>query len=270
VGFTAWRELAALERTTAWVLDGDSVAFPRLYHWRILPVGPPRLIDGQTDVDAQVAYWHGARGVADRLAAIASSTTGLVLFLEHLPHQLDGWLHERLVQGGGAAAAAIEMVDATLLDPVLALNARGFFHFDAHLGNLLTDGERVYLADFGLTTSTSFDLDIEERHFLDAHGLHDVAYAATRFVNRIVTDLAGIVDPAAPDPAIRNAYLADCANGERPIGLPPAAGEVVRRYAPVAEVINAFYWRLFTEARNLPFPADRLERAAARADLPRG
>jgi len=39
-GFGAWREVAAHEMTTAWVLDGLYPSFPLTYHWRILPHEP--------------------------------------------------------------------------------------------------------------------------------------------------------------------------------------------------------------------------------------
>lgn len=262
-GFTAWRELEAHQRATQWVLDEETGDFPLLYHWRVLPVEIPDPIDEHGDRDTAVAYWHGAPGVADRLAALDTCNAGLVLFMERVPHQLDDWLGWQLAVGGDHAAAAIEQVAATLLEPVIEMNRHGLFHFDSHLRNLLTDGTRVLVADFGLATAFDFDLDEQERGFLERHHLHDPAYTITKFVNRLVTDLVGLEDPAA-----RNAYIADHATTHRPVGLPGAADVVLRRYAPVAQVINAFYWRLFTEARDLPFPTAPLQRAAAVAALP--
>ncbi|CAN5355609.1 hypothetical protein BH23ACT7_BH23ACT7_05360 [soil metagenome] len=60
------------------------------------------------------------------------------------------------------------MVDATLLQPIITMNRAGLFHFDSHLRNLLTDGEQVLVTDLGLATARDFDLDEEERRFLDA------------------------------------------------------------------------------------------------------
>lgn len=262
-GINAWRELEALERTTRWVLDGDTSGFPLLYHWRLLPGDPPPPEPEHADLDAAVAYWHGAKGVGDRLAAIRASTTTLLLFLEHLPHQLDTWLRDHLDEGGTAATDAIEMVDATLLAPVVWMNRHGLFHFDAHLANLLTDGRRVLVTDFGLATARDFDLTDPERRFLDRHRLHDPAYTATRFVNLLVTELTGIVDIRA-----RDAYIVEHAAGRSPGGLPRAAEAIVHRYAPVAEIINAVYWKLFTERRDIEFPTSDLERASDRCALP--
>jgi hypothetical protein len=48
---------------------------------------------------------------------------------------------------------------------------------------------------------------------------------------------------------------------------PPAAEAVVRRHAPVAELINSVYWTLFTERRDIEFPSAELERASDRSAL---
>jgi hypothetical protein len=227
--------------------------FPLLYHWRLLPGDPPPPEPEHADLDEAVAYWHGAEGVARRLAAIRASTTALLLFLEHQPHRLDTWLRDRLDAGGTAAAEAIEMVDDTLLAPVVWMNQQGLFHFDSHLANLLTDGRQVLVTDFGLATARDFALDDDERRFLDQHRLHDPAYTVTKFVNFLVTELTGITDPRA-----RDAYIAEHASGRAPGGLPPAAEAIVRRYAPVAEIINSVYWQLFTERRDIEFPTAEL------------
>jgi hypothetical protein len=263
-GINAWRELEALERTTRWVLDADAAGFPLLYHWRLLPGDPPPPEPEHADPDEAVVYWHGAEGVARRLAAIRASTTVLLLFLEHQPHRLDTWLRDRLHAGGAAAVEAIQMVDGTLLAPLVWMNQHGLFHFDPHLANLLTDGRQVVVTDFGLATARDFALDDGERRFLDQHRLHDPAYTVTKFVNFLVTELTDIADPRA-----RDRYIAEHASGRGPGGLPPAAEAIVRRYAPVAEIINAVYWTLFTERRDIDFPSADLERASDRCALPR-
>ncbi len=261
-GINAWRELEALERTTRWVLDGDAAGFPLLYHWRLLPGEPPPAEPEHADPDEAVAYWHGAEGVAHRLAAIRASTTALVLFLEYQPHRLDTWLRDCVAAGGAAAVEAIEMVDETLLAPVVWMNQHGLFHFDSHLANLLTDGRRVLVTDFGLASASDFALDDGERRFLDQHLRHDPAYTVTKFVNFLVTELTDITRPRA-----RDAFIVAHASGRGPGGLPPAAEAIVRRYAPVAEIINAVYWTLFTERRDIDFPNAELERASNRAAL---
>ncbi len=41
----------------------------------------------------------------------------------------------------------------------------------------------------------------------------------------------------------------------------PAAAAVIRRYAPIAVVVNDFYRRLHLEDRTTPYPIDEVERA---------
>ncbi len=104
----------------------------------------------------------------------------------------------------------------------------------SHLTNLLTDGRQVLVADFGLASARDFALDAGERRFLYRHRLHDPAYTVTKSVNFLVTELTGLTDPRA-----RDAYIAGYASGRSPGGLLPTVGAIVRRYAPVAKIINA-------------------------------
>ena len=50
------------------------------------------------------------------------------------------------------------MVEKELEAGTSFMNARGLLHFDAHFQNILTDGERLYFADYGLAISSRFDL----------------------------------------------------------------------------------------------------------------
>jgi hypothetical protein len=80
----------------------------------------------------------------------------------------------------------------------------------------------------------------------------------------LVTELTGLTDPGA-----RDAYIAEHASSRAPGGLPRAAEAIVRRYAPVARIINSVYWQLFTERRDIEFPTAELQRARDRCALPR-
>jgi Ser/Thr protein kinase RdoA (MazF antagonist) len=50
-------------------------------------------------------------------------------------------------------------------------------HFDAHFGNILTDGQRTYLTDFGLVLDKSFALADEEKAFFKANTHYDYGEA---------------------------------------------------------------------------------------------
>jgi hypothetical protein len=259
--FGVWRELAAHLMTTDWVVAGRSRGFPLLHHWRVLDgsafAGP--LPEELGEVDRAVEYWHGSEAVRSRLEAINDSSTTVALFMEHLPAQLPAWLRELVERGREGLDAAVVNIEAQLRAEILAMNAGGLFHFDTHLDNMLTDGDLLYLADFGLATSTLFDLDDDERRFVEANRSHDVSYAITRLVDWLVTEMAGIQDWAE-----RDAYIRRCADGDEQAAgrqVPAFAASVITHYAPVAAIINDFYRSLHVVDRRTPYPADAVERA---------
>ncbi|MFC4118014.1 serine/threonine-protein kinase [Nonomuraea zeae] len=261
-GFGAWRELAACTMTTNWVLAGRSAAFPLMYHWRVLPGAPP-VHDGHADVEAAVAFWGGSPSVGRRLEAVASASASLVLFMEHIPLGLPGWLASRLETGVEAVTSAGVLLEQRLLAGLDVLNAGGLLHFDAHFRNILTDGRRLYFTDFGLVTSPRFELSAQESAFIARNRTHDRGYAMMCLVNWLVTNVAGVTTPPGGLPVARNDYVRRWAAGERPAGLPGPLAAVLDRHAPLAAVLNDFYWELFGESRATPYPAEAAERAIA-------
>ncbi|GII89975.1 serine/threonine protein phosphatase [Sinosporangium siamense] len=259
-GFGVWRELAANVMATTWVLAGRSAAFPVLYHWRVLPGAPPPT-EEHADIEAVVRYWGGSPAVHERLSALAGASASVVLFQEYIPYNLGDWLAVRLAAGEEAALAACDMVETCLPADVAFMNSQGLMHFDAHFGNILTDGERLYMTDFGLASSPRFDLSGEEVGFLERNGTHDMGYALMRLVNWLVTDVCGVTEPGGGGPVLRNEYIRACAEGADPVGAPPAAATVIRRYAAVAAVMNDFCWDLFGADRATPYPHEEIGRA---------
>lgn len=259
-GFGAWRELAANVLTTNWVLAGRTAAFPLLYHWRVLPAAAPPT-DEHADVERVVRYWGGSPAVRSRLRAVRAATASIVLFQEFIPYNLDTWLAAQVAAGPGAVASASAMVESGLPAALAFLNANGLMHFDAHFGNVLTDGRRLYLADLGLVTSSRFDLSAPEAEFLAHNRTHDAGYAVMHLVNWLVANAGVLTGPDDGWVARRNGYIRACASGGEPVGMPPATAATIRRYAPVAAVMNDFYWELFGVSRATPYPAGRIEEA---------
>ncbi|MEV7096680.1 hypothetical protein AB0M80_27885 [Amycolatopsis sp. NPDC051045] len=241
-GGGAWRELEAHLMTTAWVRGGECANFPLLHHWRVRP-GLPR---PRADIERDVAFWHGDDGVRRRLEALAGATTDLVLFLEYLPHSLAAW-------PGGELPLEEDLRQITEF-----LAGRGVQHFDAHFANIVTDGERLYLTDFGLTVASAFDLSDAEAEFLAEHADHDRAHVLTQLVNRHLRSWG-----EWPDPRTRNDFVRACATSAVPHPDP-----LLRRYAPLAAVVNDFYFALHTESRKTPYPRDGIAHQLARAGLP--
>jgi hypothetical protein len=259
-GFGAWRELAANAITTNWVLTGQTEAFPLMYHWRVLPGAAP-LADEHADIERVVAYWEGAPSVRQRLHALAGASASLVLFLEYIPQNLGGWLAKQLAAGDEAVAQACAMVERCLRTDIPFMNGNGLLHFDAHFGNILTDGRRLYLADLGLATSTQFDLSEQERDFVARNLSHDACYTMMQLVNWLVSKVAGVTVPDTGGPVERNTYIRRCADGVEPTAVPAWAATLITRYAPVAAVINDFYWDVFGKSRATPYPLHEITRA---------
>ncbi|MGW4641140.1 serine/threonine protein phosphatase [Sphaerisporangium sp. NPDC004334] len=251
-GFGAWRELAAHVLTTGWVLDGHYEGFPLLYHWRVLPEA---MAGERAELEEAVAYWESP-AVRARLESVASATAAVVLFLEYIPQDVSQWLEAQAALGDDAAGSACALLDRKLAAGVGFMNANGLLHFDAHFGNILTDGRRLYFTDFGLAAASSFECSAEERAFLRLNAGHDESYAARELVNRMLVTLSRPSSRAELLDLVRRG-----AGGGDLLGVPESVAEVIRRHAPVAAVMNEFYGRLFDETRTAPYPAADIHRA---------
>ncbi|MER5279609.1 protein kinase family protein [Streptomyces sp. NPDC002809] len=255
-GFGAWRELAVHTMTTNWVLGDEYAGFPLMYHWRVLPDSPP---EGFTDefggLDAAVAHWEGSPAVRDRLEAIGQSSCSLVVFLEHVPHTLAGWLadHRRTAAPEGGGGSPFRWVEEALTSGTAFMRSRGLVHFDAHFANILTDGRRLYFADFGLALSSRFELSAEESGFLSDHLAYDQCYTASHLLRHHLLDgVRGDTD--------REVFLHDWIAGRRPGGIPPEITAIIDRHARPTVVVDSFFRRLLTESKQTPFPAAEIER----------
>lgn len=262
-GWGAWRELAASSMTTNWVLSKQTEAFPLMYHWRVLPGAAP-LAEEYADIDRVVAYWDDSAAVRRRLQSLVQSSASVVLFLEYVPHTLNAWLTDQLAIGPDSVAAACAMVERRLRTDISFMNTNGLLHFDAHFRNILTDGRRLYLADFGLASSPRFDLSADEKAFLAPNMTHDAAYAMRELVNWVVANVVGIAAPETGGPVERYDYIRRCAAGTQPTGTPAPIAALISRYAPVAAIMNDFYWNVFGASRATPYPAQEITRAMAR------
>jgi hypothetical protein len=250
-GGSAWRELDMHLAASDWVHTGQCENFLLLHHWRVLPA-PPRAPLPPAELARDVAFWHGDPGVRRRLGALAEARSDLVLFLEHVPRTLaehpatrDGFVEEQLLRITGFLAE------------------QDVQHFDAHFRNIVTDGDRLHLTDFGLALSSRFELADAEAEFLAGHATHDRSYVLTHLVNRIVARLR-----VWPHPRVRNDFVRECAAGRAVPELPPHAAALLHRYAPLATVVNDFYFALHGESRQTPYPAGEIAEQLFRAGLP--
>jgi len=166
-GFGAAREVAAHVTTTQWVREGANAGFPLLHHHRLLPLaGQTRRRSGE-QLERYVDSWDGDPAVRRFIEAREASSHSITMFIEHVPHVLQDWLPLHQDAIGWVIDQAIEITTF--------LRGKGVAHLDANPSNILTDGKRLFFADFGLFLDHSFDLTDQERAFLEGHRYFDIA-----------------------------------------------------------------------------------------------
>ncbi|MFC8385980.1 protein kinase family protein [Nocardia sp. NPDC057272] len=255
-GFGAWRELAVHTMTTNWVLAAGREAFPLMYHWRVLPDTTP-LPAELADIDRAVAYWDGRPQIRHRIEAIRDSSATIALFLEYIPQTLHEWLNAQIEAGDEATDRACAMVERELAAATAFMNSRGLLHLDAHFQNILTDGRRLYFADYGLALYSGFDLSPQEAAFFDRNQSYDCGFTATYLVNWLLTALYGF---RRDDRAERAEMVRAIAAGAPPEGIPEGAAAVLTRQAPVAATMSAFMLAFQQTSRSTLYPDDEIRR----------
>ena len=165
VGMGIFRELVTHIKTTNWVLAGEIETFPLLYHYRIVPTAVPSAAVDMAYHQRYVTYWGDDANVSRYLLDRAAAPYELILYLEHIPHTVATWVRTH--------QAHIPQVMADTKAAVTFLRDHGIIHFDSHFFNLLTDGERTYLTDFGLALDKNFALSPAEAQFYQQHTAYD-------------------------------------------------------------------------------------------------
>lgn len=164
-GLGVFRELVTHIKTTNWILSGETAGFPLMYHYRIVPFWGRRAEVDMEGHNGYVRYWGGSANIGRYLLDRANARYELLLFLEHVPHTLGPWLMENCEQ-------TPRILDE-LRETISFLRNNGIIHFDAHYWNILTDGERTYLTDFGLVLDRTFSLGPDEQAFFNGHTFYD-------------------------------------------------------------------------------------------------
>ena len=246
-GFGAWRELAAHRTTTNWVLAGECLNFPLLFHYRILPSAKHTPTDDELiKIESDVKYWNNSPAIRSRLLARLKATTDIVLFLEYFPSNLYDWYGNQLKHGDFVTSSS--MIGDELVKTITYMKAHGLFHMDAHFWNILTDGDHIYFSDFGLALSSSFELSEPEISFFNKHHNYDYYSGVTNFLHCIITSLFG-----------HEAWISrlkECIQAKTK--LPSILQSIVERYAPVALIMDDFYNKLRFESKEVPIPIDKL------------
>ncbi len=275
-GFGVCRELATHRRTTEWVLNGEIESFPLLYHARVMPRAE-ECDDPRFKLDEYVARWNGSKSVANYISARARARHDVWLILEHFPHTLGSWLPDNQ----GATARVVDQLRRV----AVFLRSKGIVHFDAHLWNVVGDGEDLFLTDFGLALDSNFDLAGRERAFLGRHWQYDEGEAIAS-VGLLLLDMVRAlapeerarvegkcgIAPGAGTHALATSLLAHVeelhAAGDLP--LEPAFVDTVTRYRQVILFMSSFLSQLQRNRRkDTRFDDDALRRLLAAAALAR-
>lgn len=159
-GMGAFRELNLQIKTTNWVLAGETENFPLMHHFRILK--KQKKFKKMTNADEKkhseyIKYWNSSKPIDQYIRARKSAEYEIVIFLEYFPFVFKDWLKPNISRLGEVSKKMFKAIDF--------LSSKGVIHFDAHFGNILTDGENVYLADFGLGLDKNFNLTEKEKTF---------------------------------------------------------------------------------------------------------
>lgn len=263
VGFGVWRELAANAMTTGWVISRQLESFPLMYHWRVLEGAAAHraapLPNELANVEGMVSRWDGSEAMGERLRALAKATASVMIFLEYVPWNLSTWLDRQLAAGPEAMEAACAMVERGLTVDIPLMNSLGLLHGDAHLGNILTDGHRLYFVDLGLATSERFALSSDELSYLSHNASLDRAYVLAKWVNWLIKAWARTVSsPQDRMELVRVAAQGHALHQLIP-DLPSCVAAIIRRHAPIATLINDFYVKLHSERRSARYPRDEVE-----------
>lgn len=174
------------------------------------------------------------------------------------------------------------MIDR-LCSTITFLRSHGIVHFDAHLNNVVGDGQTVCLTDFGLVVDPQFELNSSERGFLARHSHYDYgeAIASTGF---LVRWSFGSLEPEAKARVVRK-YGMDAVRGDQHLGillehvddlaaegdlaLEPEYVAAMVRYRPVIQYMHTFLTTLRRDPRKrTPYDDRELRRLLDACGVP--
>ncbi len=276
-GFGVFRELVGHITTTNWVLEGASPSYPLLLHHRVTERtethGP-----AEDRTQDYVKRWNGSRAVGNFMRARVDAKQEVWLVLEHLPYRMSEWMM--------ANQDRVEEVIDELFAAISRLGHNGMVHFDAHFGNVLTDGETVYVSDFGLLNDANFDLTKPERDFLARHRHYD--YAEALFAVGLAPLWALWARPADSQAEALAMYdwlgradtqqkfaIALLENIDRvsvgPLAISPSYAETLRRYHDVVLYMAGFLDTMRRNPKkNTPYDDEHVRRLLVKAGAPVG
>ncbi|MEI8124640.1 MAG: hypothetical protein WCG42_02675 [Parachlamydiaceae bacterium] len=254
-GFGVWRELAAHQITTQWVLTGECPNFPLMYHSRIMPHTIDKNPSTEGDIDRIVAYWDGSSAIKGRLEAIKTASNDVVIFMEHMQQTLGNWLEVETPKGT-LTESKLTRLESELNKVVSFMKSKGFIHLDCHGSNVMMKHDNLpYFIDFGLTMSREFELSSKEIAFLEKHRDYDHYLVISDFTMRLVTEA---IVSAYGEEGCRDKAIAYITKDDKTIILPPAVTTIAERYRPICVLMHTFYEDLQNKSKSTPYPDEAL------------
>lgn len=246
-GFGVRRELEAHAIANGWILTGKRTQFVLMHSHRLVPIARPVF-----HAPRWPKPWGEDVAVAARHAAIEASSHCVAVFLEPFRYNLLQWLRDRRADTPGSHDD-VRRLEPQLLELAEFINKRGLRHMDAHFENIVSNGEEIYLTDFGLAISDTFELSTSEHAFFERHRNFDGATMLTSLVHAIFTRHAGECGWR------ENLRSFLDASGRKFDEIPDTDRDFLIRRGPLWLAMASFYASLRNDI-NSDFPAEEIER----------
>lgn len=182
-GINAYRELEMHIKTTNWVLNGDIENFPLMYHYRIIRNDTSlKHFKDKNEIEKYVKKWNNDKNIEKYIIARDNAEYEILLFIEYFQNILYEWLKPDAKQITYYISQIIKIVDF--------LKKNNIIHFDAHAANIVSDGEKIYLTDFGLVLDMNFNLTKEEERFFKNNNYYDYAMILSNIIRPLLGQIA--------------------------------------------------------------------------------
>ena len=182
MGTNCYRELAMHVKTTNWVLNNDIDNFPLMYHYRIIKnIAPLKHFDKKDELEKYVKRWNNNENIKKYAIAKDNAEYEIVIFLEYFPYVL----YDHLKSDAEQVTSYITQMRKT----IDFLKKNNIIHFDAHVGNIVSDGTIFCLTDFGLVLDMDFNLTKQEQDFFKRNDHYDYSMVMSNIGSPLISQI---------------------------------------------------------------------------------
>jgi len=167
-GINPWRELLLYIKTTNFVLNNKCDFFALLYHYRIIDDSNNEYIESGL-TERLLTKYDNNENIIKYLQDRIKSQIKIVLFLEYIPNVAWKYLQDNYNFTKTFYLESVKIINF--------LSKNNISHNDGHLGNYIIDNKKnIYITDFGLSLDKDFDLDKDEKIFIENNKKLDKLY----------------------------------------------------------------------------------------------